>query len=266
MSTITNNNQLKPYARAVAFRSLVRKEVTRFTRIWVQTLVPPIITTSLYFLIFGGIIGKNISSMSGVSYMSFIIPGLILMTIINNSYTNVVSSFFSAKIQRQIEELIISPMPNVDIMMGYIVAGTLRGLLVGIIVYLVSICFDFIAIKHPFYMLCLAVLTGLLFSTAGLINAIFAKTFDSISIIPTFILTPLIYLGGVFYSINLLPPAWQMVSYFNPIMYLINGFRYSMLGISDFSIGISFAIAIGFNIILMILTLVLLKSSAGLRQ
>ncbi len=205
-------------AQFVALSTIVRKEVRRFTRIWMQTLLPPVITMGLYFIIFGNLIGSRIGQMGGFDYMAFVVPGLIMMSVINNSYSNVVSSFFSAKFTKSIEELQVSPTPSYIIMLGYVSGGALRGLLVGAIVTGVSLFFTDMQIKHVGITMLVVLLTALLFAVAGMINAIFAKSFDDISIIPTFVLTPMTYLGGVFYSISLLPEFWQGVSKLNPIL------------------------------------------------
>ena len=226
----------------IAFKSLISKEIHRFTRIWVQTLVPPAITMTLYFIIFGNLIGKRIGDMEGFSYMEYIVPGLIMMSVITNSYSNVASSFFSAKFQHNIEELLVAPVPNYIIIAGYVGGGVLRGLSVGLIVSVVSLLFVSLNIAHLWVIIATVVMTSIVFSLGGLINAIFARTFDDISIIPTFVLTPLTYLGGVFYSINLLPEVWQIVSKVNPIVYMVNAFRYGFLGVSDVGIGTSFTV------------------------
>ena len=226
----------------VAFKSLISKEIHRFTRIWVQTLVPPAITMTLYFIIFGNLIGKRIGDMEGFSYMEYIVPGLIMMSVITNSYSNVASSFFSAKFQHNIEELLVARVPNYIIIAGYVGGGVLRGLSVGLIVSVVSLLFVSLNIAHLWVIIATVVMTSIVFSLGGLINAIFARTFDDISIIPTFVLTPLTYLGGVFYSINLLPEVWQIVSKVNPIVYMVNAFRYGFLGVSDVGIGTSFTV------------------------
>ena len=225
----------------IAFMTILRREIRRFMRIWVQTLIPPVITMVLYFLIFGSLIGSRIGEMSGVSYMSFVVPGLIMMSVINNSYSNVVSSFYSAKFTKSVEELLVSPTPNYLILFGFVLGGSLRGLLVGSIVTVVSLAFTSIQIHNILVIISVIFLTSLLFSMAGLINAIFANSFDDISIIPTFVLTPLTYLGGVFYSIDLLPEFWQGVSQLNPILYMVNAFRFGFLGISDVNIAASFS-------------------------
>lgn len=222
-----------------AFKTIVRREVRRFMRIWVQTLVPPAITITLYFVIFGSLIGSRIGDMGGFDYMQFVVPGLIMMAVIQNSYGNVVSSFFGTKFQRNIEEILVSPVSEITILGGYVLGGVLRGLLVGFIVTIVSLFFGELNIQHLGVTLLMVFFTAVVFSIAGFINAVFAQSFDDISIIPTFVLTPLIYLGGVFYSIDLLPSFWQKVSLINPVLYMVNGFRYGILGVSDVSIYVS---------------------------
>lgn len=242
------------------------KECTRFLRIWVQTLVPPAITMSLYFVIFGNVIGSRISEMGGFDYMTFIVPGLIMMSIITNSYSNVSSSFFSAKFQRNVEELLVAPVPTWVVIMGFVGGGVARALIIGVIVTLVSTFFVDIDIHNYAVVIVTLVLTATLFSTAGLINGIFAKTFDDISIIPTFVLTPLTYLGGVFYSIEKLPEIWQTVSQANPIIYMVNGFRYGYLGSADINYMYALALLIGFNVILFAVAYTLLNRGTGIRS
>lgn len=249
----------------IAMYTLFRKEVVRFMRIWPQTLFPPIITQSLYFLIFGKFIGSQISDINGVSYMAFIVPGLVMMSVINNSYVNVAGSFFSSKFQRSVEELLVSPAPNWVIVGGYAFSGALRGVLCGLLVFAVSIFFTRPVIHHFGYILVFIVLTAVVFALGGLINGILAKKFDDISIVPTFILTPLTYLGGVFYSISLLPGFWRTLSHFNPILYMINGFRYGFYGFSDVNILLSFAILILFAIIFTCVIFYFLRKGTGLR-
>ncbi|WP_338884611.1 ABC transporter permease [Xenorhabdus sp. TH1] len=223
----------------VALKTIWIKEVTRFGRIWVQTLLPPVITMSLYFVIFGNLVGSRIGEMGGVGYMQFIVPGLIMMSVITNSYANVSSSFFGAKFQHSIEEVLVAPVPTHVIIAGFVGGGVARGVCVGILVTLVSLLFVPLQI-HSWGMVVITLLaTSILFSLAGLLNAIFAKTFDDISIIPTFVLTPLTYLGGVFYSLTLLPTFWQIVSKLNPIVYMVSGFRYGFLGIMDVSLAMT---------------------------
>ncbi len=250
----------------IAYATIVRKEVARFMRIWQQTLMPPVITTSLYFVIFGNLIGPRIGSMEGFRYMDFIVPGLILMSVITNAYSNVSSSFFGAKFQRSIEELQVSPTPNWVILAGYVTGGMVRGLLVGLVVTIVALMFSRIRLHSVPVALSVILLTAMLFSLAGFINGLFARNFDDVSIIPTFVLTPLIYLGGVFYTINLLPPFWQTVSHVNPILYMINGFRYGFIGISDIGLGLSFAIAVTFIVVLFGASLYLLERGYGIRD
>ncbi len=251
---------------SVAYKTIVTKEIRRFTRIWPQTVLPPVITTSLYFLIFGTLIGSRIGLMNGYPYMEYIVPGIILMAVINNSYSNVVSSFYSTKFQRQIEELLIAPVPNWVILGGYVSGGVARGLMVGSVVAVISTVFTEMHVQHYGIALGVMVLTATLFSLAGFVNATFANSFDDISIIPNFVLTPLIYLGGVFYSINLLPEIWQKVSLANPIFYMVNAFRYGVLGISDIKITTAFLIIIAFNLILAFAALFFLNKGIGVKS
>ncbi|MDT3334452.1 ABC transporter permease [Shewanella sp. SP1S1-7] len=250
----------------IAFKSILSKEINRFTRIWIQTLVPPAITMTLYFLIFGNLVGSRIGEMGGVSYMEFIAPGLIMMSVITNSYSNVASSFYSAKFQRNLEELMVAPVPHYVLIAGYVGGGVARGLCVGLIVTLVAMFFVDISLHHAGLVVMTVFLTSVLFSLGGLINAVFAKSFDDISIIPTFVLTPLTYLGGVFYSLSLLPPFWQGVSALNPVVYMINVFRYGFLGFSDISVPLSIAIMIGFCVALWTLAYYLVSRGIGLRS
>lgn len=224
---------MKFQQQLIAFNTIVRKEVRRFTRIWVQTLLPPAITMSLYFVIFGHLMGERIGKIHGFDYITFVVPGLVMMAIINNAYANVVSSFYSAKFTKSIEELQVSPTPNSIILWGYVMGGVLRGLCVGVIVTLLSLAFTHLNIAHVGVTILVVVLTSVLFSIAGLINAVYANSFDDISVVPTFILTPLTYFGGVFYSIDMLSSTWQWVSAFNPILYMVNVFRFGILGVSD---------------------------------
>ena len=250
----------------IALCSIARKEVTRIFRIWLQTLLPPVITISLYFLIFGSFIGSQLHDINGYSYMAFIAPGLIMMSIITNSYTNTVSSFYSAKFQRNIEELLVSPTPNWVIILGYVSGGMVRGLSVGFLVSLVSLLFISLHIHSLFYIVLFGVLTSFVFSLAGMINGILAKKFDDVSIVPTFVITPLTYLGGVFYSLSLLPTFWLMLSKANPIVYMVNGFRYGFLGVSDISTSIGVAMLVLFSVILFSVNLYLLEKGVGVRS
>ncbi|WP_345843787.1 ABC transporter permease [Shewanella algae] len=250
----------------VAFKSILIKEITRFTRIWVQTLVPPAITMTLYFLIFGNLVGSRIGEMGGVSYMEFIAPGLIMMSVITNSYSNVASSFFSAKFQRNLEELIVAPVPHYVMIAGYVGGGVARGLLVGLIVTLVAMFFVDLSVQHLGLVIVTVFLTSVLFALGGLINAVFAKSFDDISIIPTFVLTPLTYLGGVFYSLSLLPDFWRGVSALNPVVYMINVFRYGFLGFADMSVPLSIGVMLGFCAGFWLLAYYLISRGIGLRS
>ena len=247
------------------YRTIVRKEVTRILRIWGQTIVPPAITMTLYFIIFGELIGRRIGEMSGFSYMQYIVPGLVIMSVITNSYGNMVSSFFGAKFGKHIEELLISPLPNWIILAGYVTGAVLRGLMVGAVVMAVSLFFAPIDIQHPLVLISVLLLTAVVFALAGMVNAIFAQKFDDIAIIPTFVLAPLTYLGGVFYSISLLPDFWQRVSVFNPILYMVNGFRYGMLGVSDVSLALTYGVIGIAGAILFAGCLYLLHRGIGLR-
>ncbi|MCP5425928.1 MAG: ABC transporter permease [Gammaproteobacteria bacterium] len=249
-----------------AFKTIVIKEVLRFARIWVQTILPPAITMSLYFIIFGQLIGSQIGPVSGYTYMQYIVPGLIMMSIITNSYSNVVASFYSAKFQRFIEEMLVSPLPNRLIVLGYVAGGLARGLTVGLVVTVVSLFFTHLHIHNVFIVIAVTVLTAVLFSLGGLINGIYANSFDDISIVPTFVLTPLTYLGGIFYSIGMLPEFWQRVSLFNPILYMVNTFRYGILGISDINIYLAFTIIVLLIVGLFGFSLWLLERGVGIRQ
>jgi ABC-2 type transport system permease protein len=258
---------MSPTQLFTTYQTILRKEMIRIFRIWSQTLLPPVITQSLYFLIFGGFVGSRINGdFNGQKYIEFIVPGLVMMAVITSSFTNVVSSFFGAKFQKNIEELLVSPTPNWIIIAGFVSGGMVRGLLVGLIVFLVGFLFTGVTILHPFITLLFVVLTAIVFSLGGLVNAIFATKFDDISIFPTFVLTPLTYLGGVFYSINQLPPIWQTISKINPIVYMIDGFRYGFSGRSDLNIWFSFTILISFTAVLWVLSWYFLKKGIGLKS
>ncbi|WFC41955.1 ABC transporter permease [Pseudoxanthomonas sp. SE1] len=250
----------------VALGTIVRREVNRILRIWGQTLVPPAITMTLYFLIFGGLIGSQIGRMGGYSYMEFIVPGLVMMSIIQNSYGNISSSFFGAKFGRHVEELLVSPMPNWVILLGYVAGAVLRGLMVGAIVLVIAMFFTKVRVPHPFVTITTVLLGATIFSLAGFVNAAYAKKFDDIAIVPTFILTPLTYLGGVFYSVTLLPPWAEALTHANPIFYMVNAFRYGLLGTSDVPLWVAYALMIGFVVALASLGLWLLKKGVGLRS
>ncbi len=250
----------------ISLKTIVRKEVTRILRIWTQTLIPPVITQSLYFVIFGKFIGSRVGEIDGVSYMSFIVPGLVMMAVITNAYTNVVSSFFGAKFQRNVEEIMVSPTPSWVILAGYVIGGVLRGISVGILVFLVSCVFTRPVIHSFSIIMLFVILTSILFSLGGFTNAMFATKFDDVAIVPTFILTPLTYLGGVFYSIHSLPALWQNVSKLNPILYMVNGFRYGFYGTSDVHVGLSALMLVAMIGILTMVNLRFLEKGVGLRS
>ena len=250
----------------IGFRTIVLREFGRIVRIWGQTLVPPGVTATLYFIIFGSLIGARIGQMGGYGYMQYIAPGLIMMSVITNSYGNVVSSFFGARFGKHIEEILVSPLPNWLIVGGYVVGGLLRGLLVGLVVTTVALCFTEIRVSHPLLTVVAVLFTSIVFSLGGFINAVFAKNFDHISWFPTFILTPLTYLGGVFYSINLLPPWARAISHLNPILYMVNGFRFGFLGVSDVDVRLAFVIMIGFAVLLYGTAVALMYKGVGIRE
>ncbi|MCZ6559723.1 MAG: ABC transporter permease [Gammaproteobacteria bacterium] len=253
----------------IGLQTIVYREYKRIMRIWMQTLLPPSITMALYFVIFGNLIGKRIGQMNGYDYMQFIAPGLIMMSVITNSYGNVVSSFFGAKFGKHIEEMLVSPLPNSFIIIGHVAGGLMRGLLVGFVVTIIALFFTKLDVQHVWVTLTTVFLTSIVFSLAGFINAVYARNFDDIAIIPTFVLAPLTYLGGVFYSINLLPEFWQAVSKANPIVYMVSAFRYGILGEGlkqDIPISWAYVIIIGFIVLLFTLSLYLMKTGRGIRE
>jgi ABC-2 type transport system permease protein len=257
---------MSSYEYWVAFVTIVTREVRRFLRIWPQTLLPPAITMSLYFVIFGNLIGSRIGDMGGFNYMQYIVPGLIMMSVIQNSYGNVVSSFFGTKFQHSIEEMLVSPMSSLIILLGFVAGGVARGVMVGAIVTALSLFFTDLALTNVLVTFAVVIMTAVLFSLGGMVNAIFANKFDDIAIVPTFVLTPLTYLGGVFYSIDLLPEFWRGVSLFNPIVYMVNAFRYGVLGVSDVDVGFSLLAIATFTIILFAYVLWLLNRGVGIRS
>jgi ABC-2 type transport system permease protein len=252
--------------RRIGFETIVRREFSRILRIWGQTLVPPAVTAALYFVIFGSLIGRRIGQMDGFSYMQYIAPGLIMMAVISNSYANVVSSFFGAKFGKHIEELIVAPLPNWLIVLGYVAGGLMRGLLVGAVVTVVTLFFTHVPVAHPLLVAGSVVLTSIVFALGGFFNAIFAKNFDQISWFPTFILTPLIYFGGVFYSVSLLPSWAQRLSYVNPILYMVNAFRHGFLGKSDVDPAFAFVIMGAFAIAMYGIVVALMNRGTGIRE
>lgn len=250
----------------IAYMTIVRKEVVRFLRIWPQTFLPSVITTVLYFLIFGTFIGSQVKSVGNVSYMAFIVPGLVMMAILNGAFQNIAFSFFQLKFMKTVEEILVSPMPAWVVVLGYVTGALLRGLVIGGLVFASAYMFEFIHVAHPFLAILIASTTAILFAIAGLINAIYAKGFDGINIIPTFVIVPLTYLGGVFYSLSLLPPVWQLVSHANPVLYMVSAFRYSILGISDITFGTSMAVLFGCMAFMFGWVLYLFKTGRGLKS
>ncbi len=251
--------------KLIAFETILIKEFLRFIRIWIQTVIPPTVTMILYFIIFGNVIGERIGDIDGLSYTKYIAPGLIMMSIITHAYANVVSSFYSAKFHRHIDEMLVSPMPNYIIVLGFVAGGVARGTTVGLVVTSVSFVFTDLMIHNLVVIVSVALLTATLFSLGGLINGIFANSFDDISVFPTFVLTPLTYLGGIFYSIHMLPEFWQWASKLNPILYMINTFRYGMLGVSDIDLSLSFGIILGFITVMYVISLLLLNKGVGIK-
>jgi len=250
----------------VAFKTLVVKEIRRFMRIWVQTIVPPAVSAVLYMMIFGKLIGERVGQMDGHPYINFVVPGIIMMAVITNSYANSVSSFFGAKFQHSIEELLVAPVHNWVILAGYVVGGVCRGLAVGALVAVVSMFFTRIEVANPLLTIFIVILTSTLFAIGGIINSLYAKSFDDISIIPNFVLTPLTYLGGIFYSVKLLPDFWYSISLLNPVLYMINGFRHGILGTSDFPLWWSVTVIMIFILVLGYIALRLLNKGVGIKS
>lgn len=250
----------------IGLGTMIRREVTRILRIWSQTLLPPVVTTTLYYLIFGAFIGSQVAPIQGFSYMQFIVPGLVMMTVITSAYMNTVSTFYFAKWVHTLDELLVSPMPSWAVIAGFVSGGVMRAVMIAVLVIAVSLFFTHLTIVSVLIILGAMLLTAILFALAGLLNGMFAKSFDAISIIPTFVLTPLTYLGGVFYSVELLPEPWRSISYANPILYMVNAFRYGFLGISDVPLGLSFAVMGGLTIILLGIVLFLFRKGAGLKN
>ena len=253
-------------ANWVAYCTTVRKEILRIVRIWAQTILPPVITTSLYFVIFGPVLGNRIGNMDGYTYLQYVTPGLIMMAVITNSYQNVVSSFFGAKFQRHVEEMLVAPMSELSILLGYVTGGVFRGLVVGACVGVVSLFFARLSIASVIHTVLIALLTAVVFALGGFVNAMLARNFDDVAIVPTFVLTPLTMLGGVFYSVSLLPPLWKSVSLANPILYMVNGFRYGILGRSDIDLSVAYAVLALFILVFFTLSFAMLRSGRGIRS
>jgi len=257
---------MTPSKMRIAYLTVMRKELVRIFRIWAQTILPPVVTTSLYFIVFGTFIGSQLAPIQGLSYIQFIVPGLIMMSIITSSYMNTVSNFYFAKFMRNIDEMLVSPMPDWLVIAGFVSGGVMRGLIVGFFVLLVSLFFSHLAIYNLAILIAAVLMTSVLFSLAGLINGVYAKGFDGISIVPTFVLTPLTYLGGIFYSISQFPPFWQKVSLFNPILYMVNAFRYGFLGVSDVPVWICFSVLVGFTLVFTAIVALLFKRGMGVKS
>ncbi len=253
------------YRLWVSYSTIVRKEMVRLFRIWSQTLLPPVITSALYFLIFGKFVGSQIPDMAGMSYMEFIVPGMVMMAVINNSFMNTAFSFYAAKFQRTLEEILVSPTPYLIVVLGQITSGVLRGLVTAVLIVLCALFFTPLAIHSVVWTLVFALLSATLFSLAGLLNGAFADSFDTVSIVPTFVLTPLAYLGGVFYSIDMLPSFWQTVSLFNPIVYMIDGFRYGILGVAHVSLWASLLVLMVMIVSLVYANYLVFRHGKGLR-
>jgi len=253
-------------ANLIAYRTIARREIVRILRIWTQTLIPPVITITLYFVIFGKLIGSRIGTIEGFTYMQYIVPGMVMMSVINNSYMNISSSFFGAKFQRSVEEMLVAPMSNWAILAGYVTGAVAHALAVGVLVLVVALFFTSLHLAHPLVALVSVTLGAIIFALAGFINAMYAKKFDDIALVPTFIITPLTYLGGVFYSIRMMSEPWQAISRANPILYMVNTFRFGVLGISDVHVGTALLVMVGFVIALAALALHLLKRGVGLRS
>ena len=271
MSTVVAQEALDPpinlgVVRWIGFKTIVIREYGRIVRIWGQTIVPSAVTATLYFVIFGSLIGRRVGAMGGFNYMEYIAPGLIMMAVITNSYANVVSSFFGAKFGKHIEEMLVSPLPSWVIVSGYIAGGVVRGLLVGTGVTIVSLLFTHLHVQHPVIVVAAVLLTSITFSLGGFLNALYAKNFDQVNWIPTFVLTPLTYFGGVFYSVTLLPVWAQKLSYVNPVLHMVNAFRYGFLGVSDVDIWVAFSLMIGAAVALFGTAVLLMNRGSGIRE
>jgi ABC-2 type transport system permease protein len=257
---------MTPFQLWISYYTTMRKEFIRIIRIWIQTLLPPVITTSLYFVVFGTFIGSQLQKIDGFSYIQFIVPGLIMMSVITSSFSHTVSTFYFAKFMRNIDEILISPTPDWLVILGFVSGGVLRGVLVGVLVLAASLFFTHIAIYNVAVVILALLATTALFSILGLINGVFAKSFDAMSIVPVFVLTPLTYLGGIFYSIKLFPQFWQTVSLFNPVLYMVNAFRYGFLGVSDINLWICFGVLFGFLAVTLVLLLYLFRKGIGMKS
>ena len=258
---------MSPSQMFTSFYTIVRKDVVRIFRIWPQTFLPSIITSVLYFLVFGKVLGGRIGDIGGHLYITFVVPGLVMLAVVTNSFSNVATTFFQAKFfARNIDEILVSPTPPWVIIAGYVAGGMVRGITIGLLVIIVAAFFSPLPLTHPFIILLFLILSSLIFSLAGLVNGIYAKSFDGITIVPTFVLTPLVYLGGVFYSAQALPPLWQKFTFADPIFYLVDGFRVGFMGFSDVSLGISLAVLGTLTAILIAINWYFIRTGLGLRQ
>ena len=260
---------MSPAQKWTSFYTMIRKDVVRMFRIWVQTFLPSVVTSSLYFLVFGTVLGSQIGDMKGVDYMTFVVPGLVMLAIVTTSYANTSFTFFSSKFfMRSIDEILVSPTPPWVMIAGFVGGGVVRGTIVGSLVLLVSVFFTglTLTIHNLAIILMFAVLTSLVFALAGLVNGIYAKSIDGINIVPTFVLTPLVYLGGIFYSVDALPGWWQTITYMNPLFYIINGFRYGFLGVTDVAVTTSVVILLALVATLVALNWYFIRTGMGLKQ
>jgi ABC-2 type transport system permease protein len=258
---------MSSYQQWISFYTIVRKDAARMFRIWPQTFLPSIITSVLYFLIFGSFLGSSIGEVQGVPYILFVVPGLVMLAVVTQSYANTSFVMFTSKFfGRNIDEILVSPTPPWILVAGYIAGGVVRGVVVGVLVLLVSLFFTHLVVYSYLTILLFLVLTSLVFSLAGLVNGVYAKSMDGISIVPTFVLTPLVYLGGVFYSVESLAPFWRAVTQVDPIFYIINGFRYGFLGASDVPILYSTGLLLLFTAVFTGIAIYLIRNGLGLKQ
>lgn len=258
---------MNPSELFTSFYTILRKDIVRVFRIWPQTFLPSVVTSVLYFLVFGTVIGGRIGSFEGFPYIQFIVPGLVMLSVVTNSFTNVATTFFQAKFfSRNIDEILASPTPPWILIAGYVAGGMVRGVIVGVLVLLVSLFFAVPPVTHPFIIVLFLLLASMIFALGGLVNGIYAKSFDAITIVPTFVLTPLIYLGGVFYSVTALPPLLRDITLVNPLFYIVNGFRYGFLNISDVSVWVCVGVLVAFAAILIGIAWYMIKIGLGLKQ
>ncbi|MBU6490779.1 ABC transporter permease [Patescibacteria group bacterium] len=258
---------MTPYQKWISFYTMLRKDVVRMTRIWPQTFLPSVVTSALYFLIFGAFLGSKIGEVHGVPYVMFVVPGLVMLAVVTNAYMNTSFTMFMSKFfARNIDEILVSPTPAWVIVAGYVAGGLVRGIAIGSLVLVVSLFFTNLIVSHALVIVLFLVLTSLVFSLAGFVNGVYAKSIDGINIVPTFVLTPLVYLGGVFYSAQSLPGLWGSLTRFDPVFYIINGFRYGFLGVSDVPIMVSVGVLVALAVLFTAISIYLIKVGLGLRQ